>query len=109
MKLNNIIKIYVPSTVNVNEKTDNSKQIEKASLFLSSLFGGCTCVNALGNWIDSNNKLVAESVTICYAFCDRKAFRKSKKEIIKFCRGLCAEMSQECISLELNNKLYFIG
>ena len=108
MKMKNKISIYIPSTVNINQKTDNSEKVKQTEIFLSDLFGGCTSFKACGNWISNNNQLVKEEVTIVYAFCDSKQFRKSKKAVIAYCKKLCAEMLQECISLELNNKLYFI-
>lgn len=108
MKLKNKISIYIPSTVNINQKTDNSEKVKQTEIFLSGLFGGCTSFKACGNWISNNNQLVKEEVTIVYAFCDSKQFRKSKKQIIQYCEKLCAEMSQEAISLEINRKLTFV-
>ena len=103
------ISIYVPSTLNVDKKIDNSAYVEKTARFLSDAFGGCTCTNAVGNWIASDKKLVAENVTICYAFCDVVSYYKMLKSVYNFARELCADMTQEAISVEFNNKLAFVS
>ena len=109
MKLNNKISIYIPSTINVNQKTDNTKQVNNTCVFLSGLFGGCTSVNTSGCWIDSRNQLIKEDITIVYSFCDNIQFLRNRKKVIAYCKKLCNEMLQECVSLEINNKLYFIN
>lgn len=101
-------KIYVPSTVNVNQSVDNSAYVEKTARFLSDKFGGCTCMPAHGSWVANDKSLVVENVTICYAFCNAVAYYKSIAEVKKFAQELCAEMSQEAISVEFNNKLSFV-
>ena len=68
--LNRKIAIYVPSTVAVDVKADTSEWIEKIAKLLSACFGGCTQIRATGNWIATDKKLVAEDVTIVYAFCN---------------------------------------
>ena len=109
MKMKNKVSIYVPSTINVSEKIDSAAQVNNTCVFLSGLFGGCTSVNTSGCWIDSKNKLVKEEITIVYSFCDNIQFLRNRKKVIAYCKKLCDEMSQECISLEINNKLYFIN
>lgn len=106
--LKNKIAIYVPSTINVNQKTDSAAQVNNTCVFLSGLFGGCTSFNAAGCWTGKTGELVKENITIIYAYCTSLQLLKSKKTIINYCRELCMEMSQEAISLEINNKLYFI-
>lgn len=108
MKLKNKVVLYIPSTFNVNISCDNKTQVEKACVFFSSLFGGCTTINAIGNWIDSNNNLITENITLVYSNCTTMQLLKSKKAIINYARNLCNEMKQECISLEINNRLMFI-
>lgn len=108
MKLKNKIALYIPSTINVNNPCNNETQVKKACVFFSSLFGGCTTINAIGNWIDSNNNLITENITIVYSNCTTMQLLKSKKEIINYAHNLCVEMQQECISLEINNRLFFI-
>lgn len=107
--LKNKLSIYVPSTCNVNQVIDNTKQVEKTACFLSKLFGGCTVINSNGFWISACKELVKENTTICFAYCSTKDFLKYENEIIDFVKTLCFEMSQECISVSFNNELFFIS
>lgn len=108
MKLKSKVAIYIPSTININQSIDNSEQVKKACVFLSGLFGGCTAVNASGSWISVAGDLIQEPVTIVYAFCSKYQLMRAKKSIVKFCKNICSEMSQEAVSLEINNQLYFV-
>ena len=103
------VAIFVPSTININIAIDNTKQVEKTSCFLSGIFGGCTSYNACGKWIDGNNNLISENITICFSYCTKKQLRKAKKDVLNYVKSLCQEMKQDCISLEINNRLYFIN
>lgn len=101
--------IYVPSTVDVDKPVDNAEYVEKTCRFLADSFGGCTSYKASGKWISADGNLVSEDVTICYAYCKMADYFKSISAVKKFARELCAEMSQEAISVEFNGKLAFIS
>lgn len=102
------VKVYVPSTMNVNEKIDSKKFVESIKISLSNLFGGCTSYNASGAWYsDEKESLILEGVTIVQAFTSALD-NDSINAVIELCEMLKSEMVQECISLEINNKLYFI-
>jgi hypothetical protein len=102
------VKIYVPSTINVNEQTDNSKQVDNVLFQLSGLFGGATSYSALGCWSSPESGLIKERVTICESYCHENVLKASINTVIDLCEQLKIDMKQEAISLEVNNKLYFI-
>jgi len=102
------IKIYVPSTINIVEQTDNSKQVDEILTDLTVLFGGATSYAALGCWQSPVNGLIKERVTICEAYCHEGILKANIDRIIDICENLKKTMNQEAISLEVNNKLYFI-
>lgn len=106
--LNCRISIYIPSTMNVNEKTDNKKYVVLISKWMSKIFGGCTAYKATGTWLSDASGLVNEDVTIVYSFTDEKTLKNNESFLINICEWLKKEMRQEAISLEINNKLYFI-
>ena len=106
--LDNKVCIYVPSTVNVNTKINNAKQVAKTLSFLAGLFGGCTTETARGAWVDQSGALVTEKVNKCYSFCSEKQLKEHMNDILDYCNSLKQEMGQECISLEINTKLCFI-
>lgn len=103
------IAIYVPSTVNVNRKTNTTKYVNNTLQGLSRLFGGATAIKAAGGWITSYNELVTEDITIVYAYSDTTSFTEEAiNEVISYCEYMKKELKQEAITLELNNELYFI-
>ena len=107
-KLDKNIKIYVPSTTDVDKKIDTSKQIDNTLTLLSNKFGGSTSTKGIGTWISNKKTLVKEEVTICESYCSGSDLKNSLTEVIDYCNELKTELSQEAISLEVNSELYFI-
>lgn len=106
--LKNRVAIYIPSTVNVNQAIENSCYVNIIAEKLSDIFGGATAIEASGFWISDKIGLVAEKITIVYAFCDYETLEKHEKTIVTLCNWLKSELTQEAISLEYNNELFFI-
>lgn len=104
--LEEVVKIYVPSTIG-KKHIDNQKYVEIISKRLSDHFGGATSIEGVGSWIDDNGILVQEKVNIVYAYTDKLNNSKIEK-VLELCHWLKNGMSQYCISLEINNKLYFV-
>lgn len=108
IKLSSSIKIFVPSTINVNEIADTQKNVDKTLRFLSSICGGATASNALGTWISSSGELVKEGVTLVIAYTNQSVLEANIEHIIDFCIAMKIELTQEAIAMEINNELYFI-
>ncbi len=108
IKLSNSIKIYVPSTINVDKEYYSSVYVERTLAFLSSKFGGSTSTNALGAWVTENGSLVKEKVTIVLSYCDPVGLEEHIESIYEFCLQIKKDLSQEAIALEINNELYLI-
>ena len=102
------IAIYVPATVNIDVAIDNSDMVEKTAIFLSDLFGGCTACDVSGYWITQEKKLVKEKPVVVYAYTTEEKAREAEEKIIDFVQQMKREMMQECVSVEYNNRLYFI-
>ena len=107
-KLDKNIKIYVPSTIDVDKKIDTSKNVDETLTMLSNKFGGSTSTKANGTWITQKSKLVKEEVTICESYCTGSDLKNSLTDVINYCKELKKELNQEAISLEVNSELYFI-
>lgn len=108
--LNSKIAVYVPSTVDVNKSDSKAREkwIEKFSFLFSNLFGGCTAQKAVGSWISEKHGLVKEDVTIIYAYATKALIESNLGLILDTVQSMCVDMSQDCISLEYNSKLYFV-
>jgi hypothetical protein len=108
VSLSENVKIYIPSTINVDEKIDNGVHVETVRNALNECFGGSTAYNAIGSWFSDNlQKNVIEGVAIVQSFTD-KLDNEKIDFVLQVAKTLCNEMKQECVSIEINNVLYFI-
>lgn len=108
IKLSSSIKVYVPSTVNVNERIYSQEWIDKTLKFLSQCFGGSTASNALGAWVSSNGELVKEDVTMVFAYTNQSDLESNIDKVYGFCLDMKKDLTQEAIALEVNGELYLI-
>lgn len=102
------VKIYIPGTIEINIASDNSKFVDNTLKLLSSYFGGSTSYAAIGCWNSVNSGLIKEKITVCESYCKEIDLKKHIEAIIQYCEDLKKELTQEVISLEVNNKLYFV-
>ena len=102
------VAVYVPGTNNVNQACNNQAEVKLISKWFSKAFGGATSYNATGSWISETAGLITEDVTIIYSFTDEKTLAEKEAFLEKTCLWLKKRMHQEAISLEINNRLYFI-
>ena len=109
MALTERVAIYVPSTLNIDKNIDNSIYVNEVTSKLCKLFGGATSYNAMGSWFsDELKKVVTEDVTIIYSNCTSTQLENNIFQVWDIANELKNEMSQECISLEINGDLYFV-
>lgn len=106
--LNAKVAIYVPSTTNVNEPTDNTAIVNDVMTAFSKWFGGCTSTPAVGGWVSNSGALVVENVTIVYAFCTPESFGKHFEEVYALAAEIRDEMKQEAVTLEYNGQIKFV-
>ena len=104
------VSVYVPSTKDVNVKLSEAQHKEYVDMVLealSKLFGGATAYDAKGSWV-SQQGLVLEDIKVCKSYCTSEQLKSGVDKVISLCMELKSELGQEAISLEINNKLYFI-
>jgi len=106
--LDHNIKLYIPSTVNVDRKIDNSQHVTNTLALFSRLFGGATSYKAKGAWNSDAKGLVVESITIVESYGTADQMNDGLETVLKYASGLKATMNQEAISLEYDNRLYFV-
>lgn len=102
------VRLYVPSTVNIDEAIDNTEHVEQTLKMFGELFGGATSYEALGAWNGSNGKLIQESVTIVESYAN-KLGSKDIMQLIVYAKQLCKNMSQDAIAVEVNGSMGFIN
>lgn len=108
VKLSSKVAVYVPSTFQASESMDNSECVKRTLEFLSERFGGATSTKAIGCWVSTDKGLIREAVEVCYSYTNTAGLEANIDAVIEYCEMLKKEMSQEAISLEINNELYFI-
>jgi len=108
IKLSSSVKIYVPSTIDVNKDFDNSVWVDATMKLLSQCFGGSTASLALGAWVSSAGQLVKEDVTLVFAYAEQSQLETNIEMIYNFCLDMKTKLGQEAIALEVNNELYLV-
>lgn len=105
--LEDVVKIYVPSTYNVDQPIDNTPYVNKSLEEFSRMFGGATAIDGTGSWLSDDDQLVTENVTIVYSFAE-DLDKKRINRVVAYAKSLKEEMKQSSVSLEVNGKMYFI-
>src|SRR6478609_8602054 len=90
--LDDVVKIYVPSTYNIDQPIDNSKYVDQSLEKFSNMFGGATSDDGTGAWIGDNKNLDKNKIN----------------EVVAYAKDLRKEMKQSSISIEVNGRMYFI-
>ena len=106
--LDSKVSVYVPSTVNVSEQTDNTEQVKSVIRELSQLFGGATATQAVGGWVSESGETILERVTIVYSFCTSEQLRQHFEDVYAIAQRIKKEMSQEAVTLEINGQVKFV-
>lgn len=107
VKLSHCVKIYVPSTLQGNQTTDNTEILNFVTSELSRVNGGATIQDVSGCWNSDDFGLIKESVKVVYSFSSELS-----DDLINLTFDLAekikVEMSQEMVSIELDGVLYLV-
>lgn len=109
-KLAESVTIYIPSTINVNEKADffimqSMKEYVKTAM--AETFGGFTMNEAVGGYKAENGKIVEETVYLVRSNTS-EVTEADVKRAVAIAKTVKRAMNQECVSLEINGELYFV-
>lgn len=108
LSLNHTVALFVPSTMDVNQQTDNTSQVQAALSFLGNLFGGATSSNAEGAWRSEESGLVTEQVTIVRTFVSKQALDTHLDDVFHFASDLKVDMKQEAVAISVDNQLILV-
>jgi len=94
-----LVRIIVPSEskdASVSRR-DFLRAVKNTERFLCEKFGGCTLiVQGAGRWIDEDNKIVKEEVSIVEAYA-LELGEFDRREVTDFCCELSKKLSQDCV------------
>ena len=104
------IKVYIPSTVEVNKPAPAALLSEvRANVIrtLAGLFGGVTLQDGVGAWVSDAGEVVTENVTIATSFCESldDTARSSVRTLAEYIKST---MGQEAVSVETREGLEFV-
>jgi hypothetical protein len=108
LSLNHTLALFVPSTLDVSQFTDNSAQVQSTLSFLGNLFGGATSSNAEGAWRSEESGLVTEQVTIVRTFVSQKALDIHLDDVLSFAAELKRNMKQEAVAISVDHQLILV-
>ncbi|WP_256358463.1 DUF3574 domain-containing protein [Bacillus sp. sid0103] len=107
--LDNVVKIYIPST-NGSEpisKDEHDKWVDNAMTTFSKMFGGATAEDGKGAWVDEEDNLIKEDVTIVYSFA-QKLNNSTIDDVVNYAKKIKETLHQSSVSIEVNGKMYFV-
>lgn len=106
------IVIYVPSTRNIDQRISNAefkKRITETTTFLRKQLGGSTKLVGVGNYrSDERQASVSENVAKIESFTSKVKYDEVDLKIKKWLKNKKKAWSQEWLSYEFEEALYFI-
>jgi hypothetical protein len=112
----NCIRLYIPTTTNVNEKADREQiqeVIRQYSYYMNECFGAYPVLkSAYGSWYSEDLKeIVRERILILEVntvLNSRYESLMKIQRVVNVARRLRDEMSQECVSVQVNDSLLLV-
>jgi hypothetical protein len=104
----NQVSVYIPTTVDVDIEIDTSIYVKETMDFLGSIFGGATSNQAQGVWNSDDSGLVNETIHIVRSYVTESDMDKYLPDVLEYVEKLKAELRQEAMAVEVNQKLLLI-
>jgi CRP-like cAMP-binding protein len=108
LQRNNHIGIFIPTTFEVNKYFDTTPYIDRTLSFLGSRFGGATSEEAKGIWNSEDIGLVGEKLYKVHTYATSDDLKKYLDDVVDYVREIKAELKQEAMAIEINQKLTII-
>lgn len=102
------ISVFIPTTIDVNQKVDTSYYVHKTLDFFGEKFGGATSTQAEGAWNSDTVGVVTEVVHIVVTYTTENNLNKFVDDVIDFVKAMKAELHQEAMAIEINSKMIII-
>ena len=102
------IGILIPTRRGNGQHEDHRAYVASTLEFLGTRFGGATSQEAVGIWNSRESGLIDEKIHRVHAYATAADLRKYMDEVLDYARKLKAELQQEAIALEINQKLTLV-
>jgi hypothetical protein len=103
-----MVAIYVPTTVDVDQRVDTTPFVQRTLALLGERFGGAMSMMAQGVWRSDRAMLVGEAIHRVQAYATEEMLHGALPELVGYVRGLKAELRQEAVALEVDGHLLLI-
>lgn len=105
----NTLSIFIPSTLNVNKQTNNSKYVDYSIEYIKENYGieNIAFYKTKGSWLSENNKVVYDDITIISFEC-LTLTESDIQAMINLANYIKYQMSQEGVSININSSLAII-
>ncbi len=108
LERNNRVGIFIPTTIDVNQKLDTSEFVNDTLAFLGKTFGGATSEEAIGVWNSKDIGIVDEKVFIVHSYTTAKMLRENLNQVVDYVKSMKGKLKQESMALEINKRLTLI-
>jgi CRP-like cAMP-binding protein len=102
------IAVYIPTTIDVDQRIDTTAYVDQTLAFLGERFGGATSNQARGVWDSEEAGLVNEVVYIVRSFVTHEEMNLHLDSVLDYAAELKKALKQEAIALEVDRKLMLV-
>lgn len=110
MKLKGYIAIYIPSKDkdgNLLYSVQRREWITKATVTMSSMFGGVTSYEVEGSWVSDEGVLMTEDVSVLKSFYSGSD-ETSRHIVTELALAIKKDLRQDAVTIEQNGGVDFI-
>ncbi len=107
---NNILSVFVPSTISINQKTNNSNMVQYCINYLKRHFNieNVIFYNTEGSWFSEDlNQVIIENITII-SLNLAKVTEQDINILVELAQYIKKEMNQEGVSIAINDALAIV-
>lgn len=108
LERNQSLGIFIPTTVDANQTSDTSVQLDRTMAFMAERFGGATCKIVNGVWLSERLGLVGEVIYVVYSYITHQDMNRHLDEVVDYLKDMKRELRQEAMALEINRKLTLV-
>jgi hypothetical protein len=109
VELEHSVTVYVPSATREHNPIPFRKvqgAVDRIAEELTGVCGGATVTQGVGYWRSGDGKVGRETVRMITSYTDD--IEEAARVAVRQAEWLREEFDQECVSLEVDNRLYFV-
>ncbi len=106
--LRSCVEMIVPTTICCNTPADTEHWVQRVMADFSRWFGGASAREEEGCYMSEEKGLVFEKTRHISSYCTEAALREHIADVYALAREMCAALLQECVSLIVNGRMYYV-